>query len=386
MKFLERLEQLNKQAASLGVNINYEPEVAIEDIEAITNEEWLAFRKKGIGGSDAGAICGVNAHTSAFDIALNKISKKPAPPVSPEQQYMFDYGHVMEPIILKLYAAKMGVGMLEDNKKKGLNYGCYTDRHQYKHPLHPFMLGDCDGMCITKEGEKIGLEFKTFNPEFKYMWKSGVFNDGTGVIKNPEYAIQVQHYMSVLNLTRFDLIAACSNNANDIFIITFYRDLERENSIISLEKIFWDNLQKGILPKATSISDDNLEKAKHYLGKTYNPDADAIELPASLISDAKKYLELEEQRKSLEDEAKALKEQQNLMKINFIQALGESGMGIINDSEQKKKYIINYKAGTPVVSVDKEKLRLLDPDLFEEVKKTSEKENRRFSIKTSVFQ
>lgn len=36
--------------------------------------EWLRYRKKGIGGSDAGAVCGLNPYRSAMDVYLDKIS------------------------------------------------------------------------------------------------------------------------------------------------------------------------------------------------------------------------------------------------------------------------------------------------------------------------
>ena len=32
----------------------------------LTHEEWLRLRKTGIGGSDAGAICGLNPYSSAI--------------------------------------------------------------------------------------------------------------------------------------------------------------------------------------------------------------------------------------------------------------------------------------------------------------------------------
>ena len=34
-----------------GLNLNYEPEIVV-DISGLTREEWLDYRKKGIGGSD----------------------------------------------------------------------------------------------------------------------------------------------------------------------------------------------------------------------------------------------------------------------------------------------------------------------------------------------
>ena len=40
----------------------------------MTHEEWLQRRKTGIGGSDAGAICGLNPYVSPMGVYLDKIS------------------------------------------------------------------------------------------------------------------------------------------------------------------------------------------------------------------------------------------------------------------------------------------------------------------------
>lgn len=40
------------------------------------HEEWLRYRKKGIGGSDAGAICGVNKYRSAVSVFLDKTTEQ----------------------------------------------------------------------------------------------------------------------------------------------------------------------------------------------------------------------------------------------------------------------------------------------------------------------
>ena len=42
----------------------------------ITKEEWLKLRKHGIGGSDAGAVCGLNPYVSAMDVYADKTSEK----------------------------------------------------------------------------------------------------------------------------------------------------------------------------------------------------------------------------------------------------------------------------------------------------------------------
>lgn len=40
----------------------------------LPKEEWLKYRKRGITGTDAGAICGLNPYSSAFQVYHDKIS------------------------------------------------------------------------------------------------------------------------------------------------------------------------------------------------------------------------------------------------------------------------------------------------------------------------
>ena len=43
----------------MSLNLNYKPEAVVE-ISGLSREEWLDYRKIGIGGSDAAAIMGVS--------------------------------------------------------------------------------------------------------------------------------------------------------------------------------------------------------------------------------------------------------------------------------------------------------------------------------------
>ena len=44
-------------------------------LAGVNNAEWLRLRKSGIGGSDAGAICGVNPYSSAMKVFRDKTSE-----------------------------------------------------------------------------------------------------------------------------------------------------------------------------------------------------------------------------------------------------------------------------------------------------------------------
>ena len=41
-------------------------------LAGVSNAEWLRLRKTGIGGSDAGAVCGVNPYSSAMKVFQDK--------------------------------------------------------------------------------------------------------------------------------------------------------------------------------------------------------------------------------------------------------------------------------------------------------------------------
>lgn len=42
----------------------------------LSREDWLRERRTGIGGSDAGAICGLNPYSSPMDVYLDKTSEE----------------------------------------------------------------------------------------------------------------------------------------------------------------------------------------------------------------------------------------------------------------------------------------------------------------------
>lgn len=46
--------------------------VRIATTKNMPRETWLQLRRNGIGGSDAGAVCGVNPYRSAFNVYMDK--------------------------------------------------------------------------------------------------------------------------------------------------------------------------------------------------------------------------------------------------------------------------------------------------------------------------
>lgn len=63
----------------MSLDLQYEPEVVV-DITGLSNEDWLEYRKSGIGGSDAGIILGVSAYKLPRDVYFEKIGRTPDMP------------------------------------------------------------------------------------------------------------------------------------------------------------------------------------------------------------------------------------------------------------------------------------------------------------------
>ena len=58
------------------LRMDYEPEQVV-DISTLTREQWLAFRRLGIGGSDVAAIMGISPFATSRDLYYDKIGVTP---------------------------------------------------------------------------------------------------------------------------------------------------------------------------------------------------------------------------------------------------------------------------------------------------------------------
>ena len=55
------------------LRLMYEPQELV-DTSSLSNEEWLSYRRRGIGGSDAAAILGISSWRTARDLDYDKLN------------------------------------------------------------------------------------------------------------------------------------------------------------------------------------------------------------------------------------------------------------------------------------------------------------------------
>lgn len=141
--------------------------------------EWLEERKKGIGGSDASVIMGLNPYKTTVDLWKEKTGRIVAEDIS-NKEYV-KYGTLAEEYLRELFK---------------LDFPKYNVKHEentiIKHTKYPFLFASLDGTLTNKDtGEKGVLEIKTtniLNNAQKEKWNNRIPDN---------YFCQVLHYLNV---------------------------------------------------------------------------------------------------------------------------------------------------------------------------------------------
>lgn len=201
----------------------------------LDKKEWLRCRKQGIGGSDAGAVCGMNPYRTAMQVYWDKISDE----TEEIDNESMAQGRAFEDYVARRFMEASG------RKVRRANAMFYDE-------ANPFMLADVDRMVV---GENAGLECKTASPFMARHWEDG---------KMPvSYQLQCYHYMSVCNADAWYLAVLIYGRE-----FKYYR-IERDEAIladlIKIEKDFWYNhVLAKVLPEPDGSLAGDKAIAEHF--------------------------------------------------------------------------------------------------------------------------
>lgn len=227
----------------------------------ITDDEWHQYRRTGIGGSDAAICLGLSKFKTPMDLYYAKVSPQKED-VSPEKQYLFDFGHAMEEFVAKHFEK---VFMTEYKDEFELNFSqkyqkdirisecrVYRDTWMYRSPEHPFMIADLDFLVdFTLDNGKVlkgVFECKTTNPQIiRKTWQEQA---------PPYYVTQTRHYMAVTDLMFTVIACAADNNSNNYYVHIIHRDEDEENALIEKEEKFWNENVLEQKPPFYSVGDN----------------------------------------------------------------------------------------------------------------------------------
>lgn len=207
----------------------------IKKISYKSREEWLSLRKGYIGGSDAGAVIGLNPYKSAYTLWAEKTGKIP----EFEGNITTRVGAYLEELVARMFTEETGKSVRRMNK-------------MLVNDAYPFACADLDRVVV---GDGAILEIKTTNsiPVMKKLRK-GEF---------PEtYYAQIMHYLAVSGMQKAYL--AVLIECRDFKIFELDRDEAEIAALMDAERHFWDLVQRDIPPVADGTDSTTKTVAQIY--------------------------------------------------------------------------------------------------------------------------
>ena len=266
----------------------------LTDTSAMSRSEWLKLRASGIGGSDAGAIMGLNKYATPLsvyfakkDLAVHEGSKA------------VEWGNILEDPIRHKAREELGI---EIETVPGM----FTNKE------HDFMNANFDGLVFV-EGEK-EIAGSVVSGLGGHEIKTSRTGDGFTTDEIPDsYYAQVQHYMAVTGLTFFVLT---------VFIFDQYtgrhyvipRNDEFINRLIETESTFWNDFVLANVMPAPTGNENELDLVKAL------PMAEKI----TLSEDTEQLLE---EKVAIDSQIEDLKKKSDILKEQVLIKMSEASCG-----------------------------------------------------------
>lgn len=297
------------------------------------HETWLQYRKKGIGGSDAGSICGLNPYSTAISVFQDKTQLQAEEKADNEAMRQ---GRDLEEYVARRFTEETG------KKVRRANAIFYKEEQ-------PFMLANVDRLIV---GENAGLECKTASAYSADKWKDGHIPES--------YEIQCHHYMAVTGADAWYI--ACVVLGREFIWHKIERDEETIQMLMQIESDFWNN---NVLANKMPAPDGS-KAAEELLSKYYkNSDPDKSVALVGFDEKLKRRAAISALQDKLDQEKKQIEQE--------VKVYMEDAERADSDS-----FSVSWKS---VVSnrVDSKKLKADYPDVYQKCVKTSE--SRRFTVK-----
>ena len=255
--------------------------------------EWLKLREKRIGGSDAGAILGLNKYSTPLMVYKAKVEGK-AKDLSDNPNVR--RGKDLEEFVLTHYV-----------QPKMKEYGFQVEKPDFMivNSDYPYLAANLDGVARSLTGSSVAtsilIEIKCVSTFAEDAWDG----DEYGGIP-PYYYAQVQHYLAVTGMTKAYLVALFDRT----WTVKWYPIMRDEAFIADMLpklKAFYEvNMQAGVPPKAVYSLDK--ESVAEIAASTPTPSEPSDEM-AKLV----------ETYKSISADIKALEKEKDAVMSDIFQ-------------------------------------------------------------------
>ena len=252
----------------------------------VNRDEWLRQRSKGLGGSDAGAVVGLNPYKSAYSLWAEKTGQ-----ISNvvEENEAIRLGNDLEDYVAKRFAE-------QENKKIKRSSYCYQSKE------FPFMRANVDRLIV---GENSALECKTANP-----FKDGDYSND---IIPPTYYCQCLHYMAVCGFDRMYLAVLVFQKGFYTYVIDRGNEAVESDirALIKAESEFWKLVEDGTAPDI-----DGSESTAQTLKQLHKDELKTVFDLTEYDEKLDEIQELKEQQKELKTRQKTLENELKEILIN----------------------------------------------------------------------
>ena len=299
----------------------------------LDKKSWLRYRKRGIGGPDAGAVCGLNPYRTAIQVYYDKTSDE----IEEIDNEAMRQGREFEDYVAGRFCEASG------KKVRRANAMYYDEKN-------PFMLADVDRMVV---GENAGLECKTASPYMAEKWEDG---------KIPlSYQIQCHHYMSVCNTEAWYIAVLIYGKE-----FKYYR-IERDEQVIAdlirIEKEFWrEHVMKRVMPDP-----DGSKTADAAIAERFKISRDLTIPLSGFDARLKRREELLSVMGHMEAEKRQIDQELKLY-------LGDAEMA------ENEHYRVSWK-NVSRSSLDERRLKEEQPEVYEKYRRVTT--SRRFTVKAA---
>lgn len=291
------------------------------------NQQQLADRKNGIGGSDIAAIAGLNKYKTPLDVYLEKKD------LIADNFVMNDaihFGNLLEDIVAEEYARRTKSVVSQPYK-------------MFAHKDHPFMLANIDRWVNDKE---YVLECKTAG-----AFSRDKFGEQDSDQMPETYLLQCAWYAAVCDVPKVDL--AVLIGGQDFRIFTYARNLLLEGKLINIASNFWNNhILKDIPPSPINQADIKTLYAQD--------NAQSLEATPDIVNKI-------ERLKQIKSEQVILDEEKSGLQVDIQSFMQENALLVGSDG----KPLATWKTSKPRSAIDAAKVKELYPAIYIECIKES---------------
>lgn len=194
--------------------------------KGMDRSDWLAERRKGVGGSDAAAIVGLSHWATPYSVYMDKLGLLP----ETEENEAMRQGRDLEEYVASRFTEHTG------KKVQRCNY-------MIRNPKYPFALADIDRRVV---GENAGLECKTTSTlDLKQFH---------GVEFPERYYAQCVHYLAVTGADRWYLAVLVLGKGFYVYVLE--RDEAETAALMAAEEDFWQLVENQTPPEVSGAEAD----------------------------------------------------------------------------------------------------------------------------------